>query len=137
MYSHKLNTQIFLQSLKLLCASAPLLLPAACGAQNDQPVSSDKPAATSAPMSDTRVYGTVTDMNGRPLAEVGIAVTSGTAPYREILMLSGEDGNYIWSLPPGKFTLNASKDGYRSQSREVEVKDKEATRLDFKLETLP
>lgn len=120
-----------------MSAGTPLLLSAACSAQDDRPVSSDQPSASVAPVSRTQVYGIISDANGRPLAEAGIAVIRGTAPFREILMLSGDDGKYTWPLPAGKFTLKATKDGYKPHSRDVEVKDNEAARLDFTLEKLP
>jgi hypothetical protein len=113
-----------------------LLLLAGCTG-SDQPVSSDD-ALTPAPQGTiTQVIGTVTDMDGNPLAEVGIAVTEGTAPTPEILKLSGEDGKYTWPLPAGTFTLTARKDGYKELSQEVVVKEGETARLDFKLEKLP
>jgi hypothetical protein len=113
-----------------------LLLLAGC-AGSDQPVSNDDVLTPAAQGPITQVIGTVTDMDGNPLAEVGIGVTEGTAPTPEILILSGEDGKYTWSLPAGTFTLTARKDGYKELSQEVVVKIGETTQLDFKLEKLP
>jgi hypothetical protein len=115
---------------------AILLLLAGC-AGSDEPVSNDDVQTPAAQGAITQVIGTVTDMDGNPLAEVGIAVTEGTVSTPEILMLSGEDGKYTWSLPAGTFTLTARKDGYKELSQEVVVKEGETTRLDFKLEKLP
>lgn len=141
MFNYKKNQDVSLQSFKfwcaLLCTGTPLLLSAACSAQEDRPVSSEEPTTSTAPISQTGIYGIVTNTNGQPLSEVGVAVTHGTAPYREILMLSGDDGKYQWPLSAGRFTLKATKDGYKAQSREVEVKENEAVRLDFVLERQP
>jgi hypothetical protein len=115
---------------------AILLLLTAC-AGSDEPVSNDDVQTPAVQGAITQVIGTVTDMDGNLLAEVGIAVTEGTAPTPEILMLSGEDGKYTWPLPAGTFTLTARKDGYKELSQEVVVKEGETTRLDFKLEKLP
>jgi len=112
-----------------------LLLTACAG--SDEPVSNEDIQTPAAQGAITQVIGTVTDMDGNPLAEVGIAVTEGTAPTPEILKLSGEDGKYTWPLPAGTFTLTARKDGYKELSQEVVVKEGETTRLDFKLEKLP
>jgi len=115
---------------------AMLLFLAGC-AGSDQSVSNDDVQTPAAQGAITQVIGTVTDMDGNPLAEVGIGVTEGTAPTPEILMLSGEDGKYTWPLPAGTFTLTARKDGYKELSQEVVVKEGETTQLDFKLEKLP
>jgi hypothetical protein len=110
---------------------------AACADKNDQPVSSDMPMppVTQGPV--TQVIGTITDTEGNPLSGAGIGVTSGTAPVPEILVLSGDNGKYIWKLPPGTFTLTARKDGYKDLSQDVTVKAGETVQLDFKLEKLP
>ncbi len=113
-----------------------LLILSAC-AGNDQPVSNDDVQAPAVQGQITQVIGTVTDMDGNPLAEAGIAVDKGTAPFPEMLMLSGEDGKYVWSLPAGTFTLTARKDGYKDLSQEVVVKEGETAQLDFKLEKAP
>lgn len=115
---------------------AMVLLLAGCGG-SDRPVSNDDAQVPTVQGALTQVAGIVTDMDGNPLADVGIAVTKGTAPYPEILVLSEEDGKYTWSLPAGTFTLTARKDGYKELSLEVTVKEGETARLDFKLEKLP
>ena len=115
---------------------AILLLLTGCAGE-DAPVSNDDVVMPAVQEPVTQVVGTVTDMDGNPVAEVGIAVTKGTAATPEILMLSGEDGKYTWSLPAGTFTLTARNDGYKELSQEVVVKEGETTQLDFKLEKLP
>jgi len=115
---------------------AILLLLTAC-AGSDEPVSNDDVQTPAVQGAITEVVGTITDMDGNPLAEVGIAVTEGTAPTPEILMLSGEDGKYTWTLPAGTFILMARKDGYKELSQEVVVVEGETTQLDFVLEKLP
>jgi hypothetical protein len=112
-----------------------LILTACAG--SDQPVSSDDIQTPAVQGKTTQVVGTVTDADGNPLAEVGIAVDKGTAPFPEMLMLSGDDGKYVWSLPAGTFTLTARKDGYKELSQEVVVKEGNTSQLDFKLEKLP
>src|SRR5262245_47901330 len=99
---------------------AILLLLVGCG--GDQPVSNHDVQTPDSAGAITQAIGTVTDADGNPLAEVGIAVTEGTVAVPEILKLSGEDGKYTWSLPAGTFTLQASKDGYKPLSGTVVVK---------------
>ncbi|MBE7536347.1 MAG: carboxypeptidase regulatory-like domain-containing protein [Anaerolineales bacterium] len=112
------------------------LLLAGCAGE-DVPVSNDDVVTPAAQSERTQVSGIVTDLDGNPLAEAGIAVTKSVVGVPEILILSGEDGRYTWHLPAGTFTLSAMKEGYKELSLEVVVKEGETTKLDFKLEKLP
>ncbi|MEB2334561.1 MAG: carboxypeptidase regulatory-like domain-containing protein [Anaerolineaceae bacterium] len=112
------------------------LLLAGCAGE-DVPVSNDDVVTPATQSERTQVSGIVTDLDGNPLAEAGIAVTKSVVGVPEILVLSGEDGKYTWHLPAGTFTLSAMKEGYKELSLEVVVKEGETTKLDFKLEKLP
>lgn len=112
------------------------LLLAGCAGE-DVPVSNDDVVTPATQNERTQVSGVVTDLDGNPLAEAGIAVTKSVVGVPEILVLSGEDGKYTWYLPAGTFTLSAMKEGYKELSLEVVVKEGETTKLDFKLEKLP
>jgi hypothetical protein len=80
------------------------------------------------------VIGTVYDETGKPLVEAGVAVTKGTAPFPEILMVTDQQGRYRWGLPAGKFTLAVTQDHYKQLAQEVEVKKGQTVQLDFKLQ---
>ena len=114
-----------------------LVILTACADKNAQSVSSDEPmpSLTQGPL--TQVTGIVTDAAGKPLANVGIGVSKGTAPVPEVLVLSDQDGKYTWNLPAGTFTLTANSDGYQALSQEVTVKYGKTVQLNFKLDKLP
>jgi hypothetical protein len=42
-------------------------------------------------------------------------------------------GAYVWSVPPGTYTLEASRDGYAPQQGEVTVDGGSRVTLDFQL----
>lgn len=83
------------------------------------------------------INGVVTDEAGRPIEGVGVGIDQTTAqgPIREILPVTNEEGKFAWpALPPGTYTLRASKSGYKSQTQTVEVKDDETAKVEFKLQ---
>jgi hypothetical protein len=92
------------------------------GDPNQEPVSNDGPPITLSTGSDrVKVLGQVTDKNGAPLVEVSVVVTKGTVSIPEMAIVTDENGEYIWYLPPGTFTLTATKEGYIQQSVEVKI----------------
>jgi hypothetical protein len=125
----------------LICFSfliGAVLMLTACSS-GDQSVSDQDPVSPSAADSATvAVTGIITDADGNPLAEVGVAVKEGTVATPEKLMLTGDDGKYIWNLPVGTFKLAANKDGYAEQVLDVEVKaGDQQVELNFKLQKAP
>lgn len=83
-----------------------------------------------------RITGQVRDEQGRPLANVGIVIVATTAKgsYPEILPLSNERGEFnLADLPPGRYRLRATLDGYQAQTRSVEVRANRASRVLFAL----
>lgn len=117
---------------------ALLLLPLpACAIAGDRPVSSDQGGTPPARVAATRVTGVVTDTNGQPLAETGIAFVAATTPMPDRLWLTAEDGTYSIALPAGTFSLSANRDGYRQQVGQVTVAEGETAVLDFQLEPAP
>jgi hypothetical protein len=116
-----------------------LILVAGCsgGSGDDQPVSSDQDSSPPMSGSSAQVVGRVTDQDGNPLAEVGIAVKEGSSAVPEILVLSGEDGKYVWDLPVGTYKMAANKEGFIEQVKEVVVKEDQQAELDFQLEKAP
>lgn len=127
-------------SVLLLVALLGSLALAACAAKPnpDQPVSSDDTIqGQGAAGTGTEIIGVVSDENGTPLAEAGVAVTKGTSPVPEMLVLTDQDGKYAWGVPAGTYTLTVHKDGYEDLSKEVQVKQGEQAKLDFQLKKLP
>jgi hypothetical protein len=116
-----------------------LLMLTACADRGDQSVSNQEPVSPPAAGSSTAaVTGIVSDVDGKPLAEVGVAVKEGSVATPEKLALTGADGKYIWNLPVGTFKLAANKDGYAGQVLDVEVKaGDQQVELNFKLEKAP
>ncbi|HWR97774.1 MAG TPA: carboxypeptidase regulatory-like domain-containing protein [Candidatus Methanoperedens sp.] len=115
------------------------LLFAACASASDgdRPVSSEGDGWAPARGAFAGIRGIVSDSEGLPLAEAGVAVTAGTAPVPEMLMLTAEDGSYSWPLPAGTFSLTVTLDGYRTQTLEATVPEEETVELDFQLEREP
>lgn len=120
-----------------LTVAALLFLLPLCAAAGDGIVSSDDAVQPGVVESFAGVRGTVTDTAGKPLLEAGIAVTAATALVPDMLVLSGPDGSYSWSLPAGTFSLTANHGGYRAQTREVTVPEGAIVELDFRLERGP
>jgi hypothetical protein len=83
------------------------------------------------------VEGRITDRQGRPIAGALVVPRSldePSPPIPEIAIVSDEQGRYAWRLPPGRYQLSVSAEGYRSAAKEAVVKPGEVTRLDFVLE---
>ena len=125
----------------LVIGTAGVLMLVACSGL-DQSVSSsdtsnDAGNSASAAGSPSGVRGIVTDESGAPLEGVGIAVTAGPGPIPEILRLTDANGEYMWPLKQGKYTLAAYMDGYEPLSQEVTVKQDEIAQLDFELKKSP
>lgn len=123
----------------ILIGVAGLLILAACsnGSAADQPVSSDQSQQPGPTGTGTEVVGVVTDESGKPLPEVGIAITKGTSATPEILVLTDENGKYTWKVPAGSYTLMAHLDDYQSESKDVQVSPGAQAKLDFQLKKLP
>jgi hypothetical protein len=117
--------------LSVLALALALLL-AACSANVEPNPGSGDESTTPA------VTGIITDVDGKPLADVGVAVKEGTVATPEKLMLTDADGKYSWDLPVGTYKLAASKDGYAEQVLEVVVKaEGQQVELNFKLDKAP
>ena len=101
--------------------------------EKDQPVRSDASEPTTIVSQGGEVRGHITDADGKPLAEVGVAVPEGTVAIPERAAITNEAGEYVWPLPAGTFTIAVHKEGYVSQSAKVTVRDGETVTLDFVL----
>ena len=77
------------------------------------------------------IYGIVYS-DSSPLEDVQITISSGDEKW--VKYTTGE-GKYVQSLPPGTYTVEASKRGYKtSTEQDIAVTDGVATGLDFVLE---
>lgn len=102
----------------------------------DQPVSSDTPVTSTPPAANRgRVTGRVTDAQARPLERAAVTVSEGTTAVPDIAILTGADGRFVWSLPPGTFRIAVYKDGYESASQSVDVTAGKEIGLNFVLQT--
>lgn len=84
-----------------------------------------------------RIEGVVKNAAGAPVkgVAVGIDKTTATGAIQEILPVTNEDGRFAWpNLPPGTYTLRAVADGYRPQTRDVEVQDGATAKVEFTLQ---
>jgi iron complex outermembrane receptor protein len=80
------------------------------------------------------IEGTVVDEQRKPLAEViiGITATTSTEPYPEEAPITNEKGEFSYpNLAPGQYTLLATREGYRNQTKTVTVEDRKITRVEF------
>jgi len=79
------------------------------------------------------IEGTVTDINGEPVAGMMVSIVSGTTGFPEILAITNEDGHYgIGSVPPGKFDVAVhDEEGNRIGLESVVVRSGGVSDLDF------
>ncbi len=80
------------------------------------------------------IEGTVVDEQRKPLAEViiGITATTSSEPYPEEAPITNEKGEFSYpNLPPGQYTLLATREGYQNQTKTVTVEDRKITRVEF------
>lgn len=91
-----------------------------------------------APSADGQgVEGRITDSRGRPIAGALVVPKSldePSPPIPEIAIVSDEEGRYAWRLPPGRYQISVSAEGYRGAAKQAVVRPGEVTRLDFVLE---
>lgn len=82
------------------------------------------------------VSGTVTDVGGGPIADARVtAVRSGIRELQapaDFVAITGPDGRYELTLPPGDLRLTASHDDYADASHSIEL-GKEPATVDFSL----
>lgn len=75
--------------------------------------------------------GKVTDAKRRPLA----AVISFEKPIASVAT-DPKSGEYTIKLPPDKYEVTATAEGYKPQSKPAVIEDKKTTRVDFVLEAI-
>lgn len=91
----------------------------------------DAYAAVSLSLLETGLTGTVTDEDGRPVADATV-----TATGAERSVVTDADGGYELRLPAGEYTVEFSRFGYEEASRiGVTVGGDGLTRLDVELES--
>ena len=119
-----------------------LLMAAACHDPRQTAVSSDAQSA-----------GTPQDTAGRGEGVAGLVTAAGqpaeglmvqaasldepSQPIPEIAVLTGEDGRYAWPLPPGRYRLSVSLDGFQPASGSVTVEAGRRATLNLALERRP
>lgn len=119
--------------LRSLVAGAMLasliLVSAACG-EGAEP--------TSTPALSGAIEGVVTDADGRPVLGMRLAIVDGTAPFPEIAPVTDGNGVYRFpAIPPGTFSVAVhDEQGNRIALQSVEVRNGEASKLDFILAAL-
>jgi hypothetical protein len=133
--THVLKTRlVWIAGLAIL-----VILLSGCNTQ-DQSANSDDQKPPLIQSSSTPVFqvtGKVTDESGNPIAEAGVTVTKGSAGVPDLLVLTNENGEYIWDLPAGEFTLTARQDNYLDISKDITVKEGEKLELNFQLKKKP
>lgn len=79
------------------------------------------------------IEGTVTNVDGKPVAGMRVSIVSGTTGFPEILALTNEDGYYkIGSVPSGRFEVAVhDREGNRIGLDSVTVRSGETSTLDF------
>ncbi len=85
------------------------------------------------------VEGRITDRHGRPVGGALVTPKSldePSPPIPEIAIVSDEEGRYAWRLPPGRYEISVSAEGYRGAAKQAVVRPGEVTRLDFVLERI-
>lgn len=79
-----------------------------------------------------RIFGIVTDGDMEPL--YGVSICAKESPTKSICSFTDEAGQYVLSLSPSTYTIEASMDGYVTSSKgNIEIKEKTAVELGFSL----
>ena len=81
-----------------------------------------------------RIEGSAVDEERRPVTQVVIviATTTATGEINEMAPVTNEQGEFGFpDLPPGQYTLRATRDGYKPQTLTVTVTDGKTIRADF------
>jgi hypothetical protein len=84
----------------------------------------------------TGVLGRVTDDTGRPVPMATLTAApdpAGALPVRQEANVTGEDGDYFLSLPPGRWTVTVTAAGHSPVSWAVEVQTDGPVRHDVSL----
>jgi len=83
------------------------------------------------------IEGTVTGVNGEPVAGMRVSIVGGTTGFPEILAVTNEDGYYrIGSVPPGKFEVAVHDgEGNRVGLESSVVRSREISTLNFIIPT--
>lgn len=80
--------------------------------------------------------GRVTEEGGAPVVGALLVPTSLDEPspaIPELAVLTDHDGRYSWRLPPGRYELRVTADGFVPAARTASVGAGETTELDFTL----
>lgn len=79
------------------------------------------------------IEGTVTDVDGKPVAGMRVSIVSGTTGFPEVLALTDEKGRYaIGSVPAGRFEVAVHDvEGKAVDSGSIIVRDGETATLNF------
>ena len=108
------------------------------GSPNETPLQGgDSPQPTSGAQASRGVVGTVRSTGGQPVEGALVqprALDPNAPAVPEIAAYTGPDGRYSWDLPPGRWELTVSADGYRPATRQVTIEAGGPATLDFTLE---
>ena len=73
------------------------------------------------------IMGTVTDGDGRPLADVSVGILDAPVPVPDIAALTGPDGSFALGAPaPGRYTVVATGPGGERSQASVDIGTGEA-----------
>ncbi len=90
--------------------------------------------ATPTAIAESGIAGVVTDTQGQPIVDVAIAVVESDRPVPAMAPFTDAQGQYLWRLGPGTYTLEAYRDGYRPARQTIRVEEGQVAKLDFRLE---
>ncbi len=113
-----------------VAAAASVLLVVACSGSSDDatPLGHNGPGG---------IEGTVTGLDGEPVAGMRIAIVSGTASFPEIASETTDVGLYqIAGVPPGTFQVAVhDRQGERIGVESIDVRSGETSTLNFLIST--
>lgn len=102
----------------------------------DGSVWSDGTTGGSATTQAPGVAGTVSHEEGEPVAGALVTPSSLDTPASaipEVAVFTNDDGRYTWVLPPGRYRITVTADGYLEASAEAEVPAGGTATLDVEL----
>lgn len=130
---HSLTQKIRTLSLGITLGAGMMVLPMVQGSEETSVSSED----SHGPVAEIEgIVGRVTMADGQAIADAMVhpqSMDEPRNPIPEMVILTDEDGRFQWRLFPGQYTVTIVVDGYKTASKTIETKPRQAVELNFVL----
>jgi hypothetical protein len=120
-----------LRKVAVAFAAAVLVLAVGCGGSDEA-----GETASGATAARVTIQGRATDGTGTPVTGALVVPASLDRPspaIPELAVLTDRDGRYTWRLPPGRYVLTVTAEGFAPASGTASADAGETVELDFTL----